>query len=105
MQIQLSDTDLAKMPPNLSADLLRWLQYERLKLGQFVDKPKALSDSEQLTLTLANSKQRRARTHPASSSVLPAQSPRSTETIHTHTRLSQLFAAGFTKTGMVVRVR
>lgn len=89
MNIELSSEDLSRMPSNLSASLVNWLQHERLKPNQLTIKPQ--SNPEQLALTLVTSRR-------------GAQKPYISSN-HAHVRLSQLFDAGFTKPGMLVRVR
>lgn len=91
MNIELSSDDLRRMPSNLSASLVNWLQYERLKPSYPPSKPQFQSDAEQLTLTLVASGRELRKSRISSN--------------HAHVRLSQLFDAGFTKSGMAVRVR
>jgi len=91
MNIELSSEDLRQMPSNLSASLVNWLKSERLKPSQPSYSPQSKSDAEQLTLTLVASNRGKQKSRVSSN--------------HTHVRLSQLFDAGFTKSGMSVRVR
>lgn len=90
MNIELTGDDLRRMPSTLSAALVNWLQYQGLKTRP-PSKPLYQSDTEQLPLTPVTPEERTQKLYFSSN--------------HAHVRLSQLFDAGFTKTGMAVRVR
>lgn len=93
MLLQLSDSDLAKMPPSLSTALIDWLQRERLKPAQPIGNSQRKTETEQLALTLVNTSSNKKSN---SSKTRKSRSP---------IRLTQLFAAGITKSGMPIRVK
>ncbi|NJR61948.1 MAG: hypothetical protein HC769_25835 [Cyanobacteria bacterium CRU_2_1] len=107
MLLQLSDSDLAKMPPSLSTALVNWLQCERLKPAQPTGNSQRKTDAEQLALTLVSASSIKQNLQVASKPVTSIQSSNSDRTRKTrsHIRLTQLFAVGIIKPGMPVRVR
>ncbi len=109
MLLQLSDSDLAQMPPNLSSALVRWLQDGQFKsaIPSQSRKPQLKTDIEQLALTLVDLEKTKQTSKSFSKSVISDQDsvPREKLASHCHIRLTQLFAAGITKSGMPIRVR
>ncbi|MEM7552989.1 MAG: hypothetical protein AAF378_02640 [Cyanobacteria bacterium P01_A01_bin.84] len=87
MNIHLSDKDLALMPEPLRVGLLNWLVTQKLKSQSASTLPQYNKPlTQQLALNLQN------------------QSIQEKED-NSHVRLTQLFDAGITKSGMLVRVR
>jgi hypothetical protein len=102
MHIELSSEDLRRMPSDLSASLVNWLQCERLRSTVTAKNFQHEGKTEQLNLPLARSSSNGRSTDdsPTQSQTLVANGYGAC-----HIRLTQLFAAGITKPGMPVRVR
>jgi hypothetical protein len=104
MNIELSVEDLRRMPQALSANLLDWLKYERLKVNPSSRQSSPLKE-KQITLSLSDPITKKQ--PPVSKSVTSKQ-PSVSEDIrseHSHIRFSELFDAGITRPGMSLRVR
>jgi hypothetical protein len=101
MHIQLNDSDMEKMPQTLRSALLLWLENRSIrssgKLSQQASS-KVQKPLKQLTLALNTLSQ------PTQEQQLVYQSTRLVVP-ESHVRMTQLFNAGITKSGMLVRVR
>lgn len=107
MNIELNSEDLRRMPQTLSANLLTWLQYERLKPSPRSNSS-AKTDVQQLSLVSnlsQGSQPSRISADAAPKSKTSSYGAPQISSAHTHVKLSQLLDAGITRTGMAVRVR
>jgi sulfur carrier protein ThiS len=84
MRIQLTDSDLAKMPPTLYKNLLRWLHPDLETIAVGESNPLVPKASREHIRSNTDSREERG---------------------NTHVLLSQLLDAGITRSGMPVRVR
>ena len=113
MQIQLNDADLEKMPHPLRLGLLDWLGRRNLKSATNPDhqiSEEEIRNPAQLTLAIESPqvKQNRASTVTSNKSSISkpsSSSPKSYRQESFHIRLTQLFDAGITRSGMPVRIR
>lgn len=108
MQIQLSDTDIKKMPSFLRSELLVWLSHSSLKTAQRLIRDASAENSEQLTLDMNGQGVSQVSSSAggliAPSSRLPGSS-KVNQKKAAYVRLTQLFDAGITSAGIPVRVR
>ncbi|WP_219892192.1 hypothetical protein [Chamaesiphon polymorphus] len=94
MLIQLSDNDLAQMPPKLCSELLQWLQAKQSKV--FPPLTAVKETPEQLALKID-----RPQPHSSVRLIKPTQAA----TPDAHVRLSQLFDMGLFTQNSQIRVR
>jgi hypothetical protein len=111
MNIQLTDQDLAQMPPELCSDLMGWLQTKQSRLmEQATTSSSTAVTAEQLNLEVALSvadskKWRRLSKLPQSVHSIQTQEFSGDSFDSSHIRLSQLFDMGLLTESTQIRIR